>query len=257
MIQITFLQCILGLLLLLVPCYVMFHFGIKLLRTTLHAWLKMVICLLVLGLLLYYVTLWNHPVVTLLFGLLAIVCGSALAVRRAKMKLQQMFVPVLCGMMAGVVVVGLYVLLLVMGQKNPLQARFFIPVIGLLVGHNVVVNSQALHIYYMGLRHHAQLYYYLLGNGGTHQQAVNYLMRRAIQRAALPGISNMGLVAVGLSPVMLWSMLLGGANVITAVAYQALLLIAMLAASVLSVVVTLTVSRRYLFDGYNRLKGVD
>lgn len=251
---ITLTQCILGLLLLLVPCYVFYVFNIPLLTKTLRSFLKMAGSLLVLGVLLYGVVALDKPFFTLLFALLIIAWGAALSVVRAKLPLRQLFLPVLAGTFAGVLVVGMYVLLLVMGGANVLEARYMIPVVAMLTGHLIHANSKALHVYYMGLRHHGQLYHYLLANGATHRRALGYLLRRAIQQSALPGLSGMGWVVMGVSPLVTWGMLLGGASVPAAVACQVVLLVAMFTAAVLSIVVTVAVSRRYLLDDYAQLK---
>lgn len=251
---ITLMQCILGLLLLLVPCYVFYVFNIPLLTKTLRSFLKMAGSLLVLGVLLYGVVALDKPLITLLFALLIIAWGAALSVVRAKLPLRQLFLPVLTGTFAGVLVVGMYVLLLVMGGANVLEARYMIPVVAMLTGHLIHANSKALHVYYMGLRHHGQLYHYLLANGATHRRALGYLLRRAIQQSALPGLSGMGWVVMGVSPLVTWGMLLGGASVPAAVACQVVLLVAMFTAAVLSIVVTVAVSRRYLLDDYAQLR---
>lgn len=248
------MQCILGLLLLLVPCYVFYVFNIPLLTKTLRSFLKMAGSLLVLGVLLYGVVALDKPLITLLFALLIIAWGAALSVVRAKLPLRQLFLPVLTGTFAGVLVVGMYVLLLVMGGANVLEARYMIPVVAMLTGHLIHANSKALHVYYMGLRHHGQLYHYLLANGATHRRALGYLLRRAIQQSALPGLSGMGWVVMGVSPLVTWGMLLGGASVPAAVACQVVLLVAMFTAAVLSIVVTVAVSRRYLLDDYAQLR---
>ena len=251
---ITLMQCILGLLLLLVPCYVFYVFNIPLLTKTLRSFLKMAGSLLVLGVLLYGVVALDKPFFTLLFALLIIAWGAALSVVRAKLPLRQLFLPVLAGTFAGVLVVGMYVLLLVMGGVNVFEARYMIPVVAMLTGHLIQANSKALHVYYMGLRHHGQLYHYLLANGATHRRALGYLLRRAIQQSALPSLSGMGWVVMGVSPLVMWGMLLGGASVPAAVACQLALLVAMFTAAVLSIVVTVAVSRRYLLDDYAQLR---
>lgn len=251
---ITLTQCVLGLLLLLVPCYVFYAFNIPLLTKTLRSFLKMAGSLLVLGVLLYGVVALDKPLITLLFALLIIAWGAALSVVRAKLPLRQLFLPVLAGTFAGVLVVGMYVLLLVMGGANVLEARYMITVVAMLTGHLIHANSKALHVYYMGLRHHGQLYHYLLANGATHRRALGYLLRRAIQQSALPGLSGMGWAVMGVSPLVTWGMLLGGASVPAAVACQVVLLVAMFTAAVLSIVVTVAVSRRYLLDDYAQLK---
>lgn len=251
---ITLTQCVLGLLLLLVPCYVFYVFNIPLLTKTLRSFLKMAGSLLVLGVLLYEVVALDKPFFTLLFALLIIVWGATLSIVRAKLPLRQLFLPVLVGTFVGVLVASLYVLLLVMGGANVLEARYMIPVVAMLTGHLIHANSKALHVYYMGLRHHGQLYHYLLANGATHRRALGYLLRRAIQQSALPGLSGMGWVVMGVSPLVMWGMLLGGASVPAAVACQVVLLVAMFTAAVLSIVVTVAVSRRYLLDDYAQLK---
>lgn len=251
------MQCILGLLLLLVPCYVFHVFNIPLLTKTFRSFLKMVGSLLVLGVLLYEVVALDKLFFTLLFALIIIVWGAALSIVRAKLPLRQLFLPVLAGTFAGVLVVGMYVLLLVMGGANVFEPRYAIPVVAMLTGHLIHANSKALHIYYMGLRHHGQLYHYLLANGATHSHALGYLLRRAIQQSALPSLSGMGWIVMGVSPLVMWGMLLGGASVLTAVACQLVLLIAMFTAAVLSIVVVVTISHRYLLDDYAQLKRAD
>lgn len=251
------MQCILGLLLLLVPCYVFYVFNIPLLTKTLRSFLKMAGSLLVLGVLLYEVVALDKPFFTLLFALLIIVWGATLSIVRAKLPLRQLFLPVLAGTFAGVLVVAMYVLLLVMGGANVFEPRYVIPIVAMLTGHLIHTNSKALHVYYMGLRHHGQLYRYLLANGATHSHALGYLLRRAIQQSALPSLSGMGWVIMGVSPLVMWGMLLGGASVFTAVACQVVLLIAMFTAAVLSIIVTVAVSRRYLLDDYAQLKGTE
>ena len=253
--EITFMQYVWGFFLLLIPCYVLYLYHSTLLTKTVRATVRMMGLLLVLGFLLYEVMALNQWGITLLFALLMVTIGAILTVRRAKLPIRQLFVPVMAGTLTGVLVVGLYVLWLVVGVRNPLEVRFLIPVVGLLTGHLIHVNSQALHIYFMGLRHHSQLYHYLLGNGMKHSQALGYLFRRTIERAALPNISTMGRMLIGVSPIVLWSMMLAGAGVFTALAFQLVLLIAMFSASMISVIVTVMVSRRYLLDDYHQLKG--
>ncbi len=89
------MQCMLGLLLLLVPCYVFYVFNIPLLTKTLRSFLKMAGSHLVLGVLLYEVVALDKPFFTLLFSLLIIVWGATLSIVRAKLPLRQLFLPVL------------------------------------------------------------------------------------------------------------------------------------------------------------------
>ena len=64
----------------------------------------------------------------------------------------------------------------------------------------------------------------------------------------------MAVQMVGLTPVLMWGMLLCGYSVVAAVEYQILFLAASFCASVVSMVVTLLIARKYSFDQYNKLK---
>ena len=61
------------------------------------------------------------------------------------------------------------------------------------------VNVIGLNTYYAGLRREQQLYYFLLGNGATRNEAIAPFVRQALIKAFSPGIANMavtGLVAL-------------------------------------------------------------
>ena len=106
----------------------------------------------------------------------------------------------------------------------------------------------------MGLRHHNHLYYYLLGNGATRSEALNYLMKRAIEKSLVPGMRQMSGLVVGCSPVLMWTMIMCGVPVPDAAFFQVLIVLAVFAATVLSVVVAVWTARRYVVDGYARIK---
>ena len=109
-------------------------------------------------------------------------------------------------------------------------------------------------VYCMGLRHHNRLYYYLLGNGAKHSEALHYLMRRALEQSLLPSLSQMSTLLISTAPVVMWTMMLCGESVVTAVALQLLLLLATMSASVLAVAVSIAMARHYSLDEYGRIK---
>lgn len=112
------MQYVWGFLLLLIPCYVLYLYHSTLLTKTVRATVRMMGLLLVIGFLLYEVMALNQWGITLLFALLMVTIGAILTVRRAKLSIRQLFVPVMAGTLTGVLVVGLYVLWLVVGVKK-------------------------------------------------------------------------------------------------------------------------------------------
>ena len=64
----------------------------------------------------------------------------------------------------------------------------------------------------------------------------------------------MALIMMGYTPMVMWSMLIGGSDVLTAVGLQIMVLIAVFCASVISIVVTLRVASKLSIDKYGKLK---
>lgn len=254
--EISILGLILGLLLLVIPLYIIYSFKLKIMPKALAGITKMLVYLCLTGFFLKYIFEWNSIFINILWVIAMALAASFTTVVKARLNVRKFIIPVGVGIFLTTLVLGLFFIFLVAGQKNPFDARYFIPITGLLIGSMVETNYKALSTYYMGLKHHNQLYYYLLGNGATHNEAVNYFVRRALEKTSIESVAKMAVIVVGLSPIVMWTMLLNGASVVSAVEYQVLIIIATFCASMLSVVITLWVARRYSFDEYGRLRNI-
>jgi putative ABC transport system permease protein len=254
--EISRLGLILGLLLLVIPLYIIYAFKLNILPKALTGITKMLIYLCLTGFFLKYIFEWNSIFINILWMIVMALAASFTTIIKARLNVRKFIIPVGVGIFLTAIIIGLFFIFLVAGQKNPFDARFFIPITGLLIGGMVETNYKALSTYYMGLKHHNQLYYYLLGNGATHNEAVNYFVRRALEKVSIDSIANMAAIVVGLSPIMMWAMLLSGMSVVAAVEYQVLIIIVTFCAPMISVVMTLWAARKYSFDEYDRLKNV-
>lgn len=244
--EMTVLAFVLGLMLLAVPATILYIYKVKLERQMLMSVARMLYVMLLTGLFLYFAFTCDSAWLNLLFFVLMVVLAAAASTRKlVNLPFRRHFVPVLAGMAAAALIVGGWLLLVAAAandwQVNVVEARWLLPVTGVLVGSLIGLNSRALAAYHKGFEHHSALYYYLLGNGATRREAVAYLMRQALQQAALPVMGQMAVMMVGQAPMVVWAMLMSGVGVWTAVAWQVLLLVAVLAASMLSVTVALVV----------------
>jgi putative ABC transport system permease protein len=201
--------------------------------------------------------MWNNIVVNIAWMILMTAMVAMVTVSKARLKMKRMFLPSFVGALSVVVVMGLVILLAVFSIQNSFDARYFIPVTGFLAGGVIESNSKSLDTYYSGLKNHNALYYYLLGNGATHAQAVDYFVKRALEKNMIPLLSRMAYILLGVTPMVLWSMILAGTDVAFAVFLQILMLVGMLASAPVSLLVTLLVARRYSFDSYGQLKDID
>lgn len=252
--EITFWGFVLGLLLLAIPIYIIYAFDLLLLKRLLRAGCWLVLATGVLGLIIHLLITCHSVWLNILTAILLSLAAAAVVVGRSRLPLKRLYLPLAAGMAVPMLVLGAYVLFLVLSINKPLEAQTLIPVVSLMTGCSMGLVAKALRTYYMGLEHHNQLYYYLLGNGSTHHEAVRYCLRRAFQAALVPVMKRMSGMLVLTAPVLMLVMVWCGIGVFTAVACEALLFIVVMAYTLSALFLSLWLARRYAFDEYEHLK---
>ena len=252
-INMTFGSVVLGLLLFVIPIYTLYLLRVDVWRKALKALGRMVVALGAAALL-TQAALWLSNIAFTLLAVVMVAVTAAAMVARSRIRQPRFVVPVALGLLLTAVPLGLYFVFLVLGVDTPLDARYFLPTMGLVAGAVSDANTKALGAYYDGLRHHARLYFYLIGNGATRAEAIGYFTRRSLKRAVMPGLSRMGILAIGTAPVTMWVMVFCGLPVATALLAQLLLVGLLIAVSVLSLILTLVLARRYAFDQYDNIQ---
>lgn len=242
--NISTLGIVFGALLAAFPIFIIVRFRLNLMRRFLVSLLRMIVAVGVLAALMWLVA-WAGSITLSIVLSLAICLFTALTTTmKARLKLQRHYLSVAAGSLAGILVVGFYFIFLVLGTRDPFTINFFIPVIGLLAGGITSANTKALTAYSDGLVHHGQLYNYLLGNGCTQRQALDYFVRRSLRASILSVSKQMSRIIFIEAPVAFFVALMGNLNILTAAALQVLLVLATASASVISVFVTLTIERK-------------
>lgn len=239
---------------LIIPVYVMWAFRINLTRQFAVTIVTTLVKLGILAAALHTVTASGSWWASIAFALLFMLYSAAIATLKARIRFATYFLPILAGMLSAVTLTALCLIFINIQASGSEALKCLVPLAGLLSGGIVRIQAKAMSVYCMGLRHHNRLYYYLLGNGAKHSEALHYLMKRALEQSLTPGLSRMAVTLVSASPVVLWTMTLCGEDIITAVALQLLLMLATLSAAVVAVLVSVTVARRYSLNGYGRIK---
>lgn len=251
--DISFLCLGIGLLLMLVPLFYLWRLRTGLVRATLTATARMCVQLLLIGIYLRYLFLWNNPWVNLLWVVMMVLVASHTAVARTRLRRRVLMLPVFVGFIVTALLVGLYFLGLVLQLDNVFSAQYFIPIMGILLGNMLSVNVVALETFYSDVQREHHTYYYLLGNGATRFEATSPFLRRAVIKAFSPCIANMAVLGVVSLPGTMIGQILGGSLPGVAVKYQMMITVITVAASMLSLMITVTLSSRKSFDSYGRL----
>lgn len=245
-----------GLLLLLIPLYFFYSFGAKLVKSTVVSAARMVVQLFLIGLYLKYLFVWNSPWINMLWVIIMVVVAAATATKRTGLKRRLVFIPLSVGFFSTAILIGLYFLIFVLSMAHPFDARYFVPIMGILMGNMLGVNVIALNTYYDGLQREHQLYYYLLGNGASHTEAIAPFVRQAMEKAFSPCIANMAVMGIVSLPGTMIGQILGGSAPGIAIKYQIMIIVITFSASMLSLMITIYIANKNSFDIYGRLKNV-
>ena len=169
------------------------------------------------------------------------------------MKRSILLIPISIGFLCSVVVVGLYFIRVVLQLDNIFSAQYFIPIFGILMGNMLSSNVIALNTYYSGLKREQQLYRYLLGNGATRQEAQAPFIKQAIIKSFSPLIANIAVMGLVALPGTMIGQILGGSSPNVAIKYQMMIMVITFTASMLSLMITISLASRRSFDAYGKL----
>lgn len=254
--NISILGFVLGLLLLAIPIYIIYYFKLRVMHRLLASLGRMAIGVAVMAAIVYGALKLNSIAYDIIIFIVFALASSIFALAKARLNITKLIVPVGVGSLVATAFVGFYFLFLVLGEKNPFLPHIFVPMFGIIACSMTGINAKALQTYYSGLLHHGQLYNYLIGNGGSHREATRYFVRRGLQASIVGVAKQMSRIVFVSSPVILLAMVMSGSDAFTAFAFQILFYVAVIAASLISLLIALLIGRKYSFDEYERLKPV-
>ena len=254
--DITYQNMLLGLLLLALPLYVFHRLQTKLIRSTVVSVARMLIQMALIGLYLQYLFTWNSPWINILWVMAMVAVASSTALHRSRLRWKTALMPICAGFFASAMLVGLYFLVVVLRLDHPFDSRYFIPIMGILMGNMLSVEVIALTSYYDSLQREQPQYYYLLGNGASHFEAITPFMRQAVEKSFAPCIANMAVMGIVSLPGTMTGQILGGSAPGIAIKYQIMIIIITFSASMLSLAITLYLADRGSFNAYGNIKDI-
>ncbi len=249
-INISYGHMALGFLLLLIPTYFLYRYRTGLVRDTLVAALRMTVQLFLIGFYLEYLFLWDNLWINLLWIVVMIAIASSTVLKRTKLPARTLFTAVSIAFLVSLIIIDSYFLGVVVRPESIFTARYFIPISGMILGNMLSANVIALNSFYGSLTRERQLYLYLLGNGATTGEALAPFMREALIKSFNPTIANMAVMGLIALPGTMTGQILGGSSPSVAIKYQIMLMITIFASSLISVLLTLWLSRRRAFDKF-------
>ncbi len=216
--------------------------------------LRMIVQLALVGI--YIKTLFNlnNPWLNGLWILIMLLIADLSILNRAGLKVRHFVLATFTAVATSILFSTAYLVVLVIQPPNFYDARYLVPLSGMILGNCMQGNVIALERFYAALRKNQNEYTTYLMLGATRWEAVRPYFREAIKAALNPtivGMATMGLVSL---PGMMTGQILGGSEPLVAVKYQIAIMISILASTTLAAVVNLKLSLNIAFDAFDVLR---
>lgn len=240
--------------LLLIPIWLLVRLQMGLTRDLLISVIRMTVQLVFVGLYLKYIFQWNSFWVNTLWIAVMTVVANISVLQKAGLTFRRFFWPTLAGISVGTFpVVGVFVLVLV--RPEPLyDARYLIPLTGMLLGNCLSGNVLVLERFFSGIRKQESAFLTYLLMGATVREAVQPFLREAASAALAPTIATMMTIGIVSLPGMMTGQILGGSFPIVAIKYQLMIMVGIFISLALSAVLNVLLSLSSAFNAYGMLK---
>ena len=230
--------------------------GLRLHRQVLWAATRMVVQLLLVGLVLRWVFALGSPAATLAVVVLMIAAAAREVAARPAHGLRGWAGMWLASASIGLssIATVLLALLTVLHPTPWYEARYAIPLIGIVLGNVLNSASLGLDTFYSGVMNARSAIEARLVLGATRQEALMPLMRDSIRKGLIPIINQMSAAGIITLPGIMTGQILAGMDPMDAVRYQILLMFLLAGGSGMSATLAVYLAARSVTDERHRLR---
>jgi putative ABC transport system permease protein len=240
-------------LLFLVSFLLMFYYRMNLSKDAIISTLRMTVQLVIAGLVLRYVFQFNYWYVVLFVLLFMLFFGVQTIMGRTGIKIKKTFPYLFLSMFLGCGGTLVFFIFAVVGQKPWYDARYLIPLFGMIVGNSMNGCALALERYVTGIHGTRDAVEAILSFGGTPAEATRDNFLKAFRASLLPTFASMTGMGVVFLPGMMTGQILTGAEPLLAVRYQIAIMLAILGSVIFSVFLILKLETTILFNKRDQL----
>ncbi len=235
-----------------VPTIIMWKTKTKLIVRMFVSIFRMSLQLTLVGLYLKYIFELNNIFLNIFWVLIMMVISSLNVVRNASLRYRYMFLPIFTGIVIGtffIIIPFLYVI-----KSAPIyNARYLIPITGMILGNILTANTVGLTNYSVFIKNGKKSIQSALCFGATKYEALLPFISKSFRLAITPTLTSMGTMGLVSLPGMMTGQLLSGVFPIIAIKYQILIMLAIFVASSVSLIVGLNLVGLVIFDKRDNL----
>jgi UDP-glucose/iron transport system permease protein len=239
---------------LLIPMALFAWLGLKLVQDTLVSVARMTGQLVFVGLYLKYLFEWNNPWLNGLWIMMMILLANTTTLKRAGLRMRRFFWVSLASIMGGTLFMVAVFAFIVVRPTPFYDARYLIPMTGMLLGNCLRGNILVLERFFSTVRRQRSEYLSYLLMGATLREAVRPYLREALNAGLAPTVATMMTIGLVSLPGMMTGQMLGGSVPLVAIKYQIVIMLGIFITQTLSAVLNVHLSMGAAFDSYQMLR---
>jgi len=246
-------QLICGYFLLIIPVFLILFYRVRLMKEFIISLLRMTLQLLFVGLYLQVVFDLNRWWLNILWLLVMFTAADLSLLAGSRLVLRRYLFPIFVSLLVGTGIPLFYFLGGILRLPNLLDARYFIPIAGMIMGNSLRADIVGLRTFYGSLRTGRKAYHFSLSQGATRREAVRPYLKQAYSASLAPTLATMATVGLVSLPGMMTGIILGGTNPAVAIKYQIAIMIAIFSGTAVSVILGILLTIRVSFNPYGVL----
>ncbi|WP_346858060.1 ABC transporter permease [uncultured Draconibacterium sp.] len=243
-----------GFLLLIFPMSFFYYFRIRMEKDVLINVIRMAVQLFLVALYLEFIFTFNNAWVNSLWVLLMIIVGVFTITKRVALNRKYFIVPFFIAGLTSILIIDVFCLGFILKLDYVFDARYFIPITGMVLGNALNHNIVGLNRYFTSLTEKRELYQFLLTNTGNNKIAIRPFIEEAARAALNPMIANMSVIGLVTLPGMMTGQILGGSPPAVAIKYQVMIMVAIFVGCTINIFLSIILSNRFIFDEYGNFK---
>ncbi len=253
-IDIKLLDLALGFVIMLIPIFFFFYYRVKIVKDLFISMGRMIIQLMLVALYLEWIFDKNSAWINILWVAVMIFVGIFTTVKRVGLNWRFFVIPFFIAGLSSVLIIDSFFLGFVIKLDYVFDARYFIPITGMILGNSINHNVVGLSSYFNGLSEKSEMYYFLLTNTGNEKLSIRPFIATAIKQGLNPLIATMSVIGLISLPGMMTGQILGGSSPVIAIKYQIMIMLAIFVGCTINLVVSIIISNSFIFDGFGRLR---
>lgn len=194
--------------------------GLAINKTMISSILRMCFQLSFVGVYLEFLFRFNSPVLNTVYLLIMIAIACQSIVRSSHLKVQKFFIPVFFSLLVPFVILLFFFNAVVVRIDNLFEAKYLIPIGGMLLGNCLRSMIIGLNGFYSGIKKDEKVYLYSISLMGSRIHALMPYFKEHFLAAITPTLASMATIGLVALPGMMTGQILGGSLPIIAIKYQ-------------------------------------